>query len=229
MGNWLLDKEFRNMKKSIKLIVICILLIHNYSAVLAQNKFEGGPIIGFGVSSFHGSNNQDFSLHDHIGFLLNYKFKDKLILQTSVLHSTKGYTHDLLFPYEKVKLRYIDLIENFIYQPAKTFYIGGGIYTGWLYRSKYRHLVYSDYFYDSNISGIVHKFDFGLNGSIGIQFENGIEFEISFLYGLQNVFKASSSNALYNGNGITYGIPPEAKGKNTVISTSFCYLFGSKH
>src|SRR4030095_7846154 len=159
--------------------------------VRAQDKINAGINIGAGISSLHGNGYGANKMHAQGGLFVNYNLKEKLKIQAAALLSSKGYASSFYKPSERVQLLYMDLIATLKYTPWKVFFIGGGIYTGGLLSSHYRYLAYSnDYYGDPDISNIVNTFDYGLNGSIGCQFDNGVGFEFSVLYGFQGFFKS---------------------------------------
>jgi len=208
-------------------IFLSTLLYSKYS--FAQDKINAGLIFGAGVSSLHNNGYGANKVHFHAGIPVNFKLNEKFVLQSTVLLSSKGYSSSFFKPAVRMKLHYVDLIATLKYFPVKVLFLGGGLYTGGLISSSYKYLAYSnDYYGEPDISNIVNKFDYGINGSIGCQFDNGFGFEFSLMYGLQNVFNSNMSDTLVGYYGYPYTIPAEAQGKNMVISTSFYYMIGNK-
>ena len=217
------------MRRSFTFIIIGIFLLVNVitTDAYAQNKLSAGFNVGTGVSSLHDNGYGANKLHIHFGVPLNYKINKNFEIQTTALISSKGYTSSIYKPSERMSFYYLDLVTTLKYIPWKIFFIGSGLYTSGLMYSHYKYLAYSyDYYGEPDVSGIVNKFDYGLNGSFGCQYENGIGFEVSILYGLRDVFNSHISDTLDGYYGAPHIIPAEANGNNVVISTSFYYLFG---
>ena len=209
------------------ILIGAALLINVNSTVFAQNKISAGFNAGAGISSLYGNGYGANKLHAHIGVPVNFEFNKNLEFQATALLSSKGYASSFYKPTERMKLYYMDLVATLKYFPYKIAFIGGGLYASGLLKSQYRYLAYSnDYYGEPDISNIVNKFDYGLNGSIGCQFDNGVGFDFSILFGLQDVLNSNISDTLVGYYGYPYVIPAEANGNNMVISTSFYYLFG---
>lgn len=209
--------------------ILFSVLVTSHS-VVAQVKTKVGIKIGAGISSLHGNAYGSNKFHRHIGLPLNFEINKHLEIEGTFLLSNKGYSSSLIHPKEKLNLYYLDYITTLKFTPYKIFFIGGGFYTGGLLYSHYEYLAYSrDYYGEPDLSDILHKLDYGLNGSIGCQFKSGIGFEFSVSYGLQDVFNSNRSDTLVGYSGLPYVVPAESNGKNMVIATSFYYLFGKNN
>ena len=198
-----------------------------FDMALAQSKVNAGLIAGVGISSLNDNNYGANKLNIHIGLPVNFNINKKLDFQTTLQLATMGYSSSFYKPSERLKLYYLDIIPVIKYAPFKIFFLEGGFYAGVLLNSNYRYLAYSnDYYGEPDISNVVNKYDYGFTGGMGCQFDNGIGFKFSVLYGLQNVFNSNISDTLVGYYGHPYVIPSDANGSNMVISTSFYYLFG---
>jgi len=216
-----------NRKILYYLILFFILIIANSKQLFAQGKFSAGPIIGIGTSSIRGNKQFDIKPHIHAGLLTNYRINDKFNLQSSVVLSTKGYADAMIFPHDNMSLRYLDFIFNIKYFVWEDIFVGAGVQTGIMGYSYYKELYYgTDYYNESNLSGIVNKVDYGISGCVGWQFDNNIGIEISCICGIRNVFNSNSEEQITGEYGDTFFIQNNFKGKNLVSSGSFYYLIG---
>ncbi len=192
-------------------------------STFAQNKLQLGPIVGVGVASM--SDNYDHK-NFHTGILSSFVLSPRLNLQPALLVSSKWYADTFIKADKEVELNYIDLITTLKYTPWKYFFMGIGVQAGYLLKASYSYLAYGTDYYDRiNLTPYANKMDVGVNLKLGCRFDSGIGLEISYIGGLIDVFDDNLKSFKGN-NWNTVTIPIKGRGKNTVISTSFYFLFG---
>jgi hypothetical protein len=197
-----------------------------------QQKFKFGPMLGLGFSSLDERKSNFHHIRLQTGIIISYQIANKLFFQPTVMLTGKGYESDLfLFPgNDRVNLTYCDVSMIFKYNPWNILLVGLGIEGGRLLKANYKYLAYGTDYYDSgNISSAVNKFDYGINGTLGCRFQNGINMEISLMFGLADVFNDNRSDTFHGDSyGYSFHISENAKGQNTVISGTLYYLFKTK-
>ncbi|HMT27903.1 MAG TPA: porin family protein [Bacteroidia bacterium] len=214
----------------LKRIITIFILLCTFSKSYSQSKIQLGPVVGVGICSIYENNDEDFRIHGHTGIIGNYDINKKFRLQPALVISNKGYWNPNGYYNTRLKLTYLDVIVNMKYFPYKSFFIGAGLQTGYLIRSKYIFLAYGTDYYDTfNINETTNKLDIGISGCMGFQFQNRVGIELSILYGLRNIFNDKSSQHFQSDQ---YDYPAwissKVQGKNVVISPSFYYLISRK-
>ena len=203
-------------------IIFIILLIT--ADCNSQDTIRIGPVFGTGITYIHENDARDFRIHGHVGLLGNINLNKKFHLQPSILLTNKGFWD----PDQRLRLTYLDLTVTTKFFLTNTFFAGIGPQVGWLLSNKYIYLAYGTDYYDTfNIDDALNKFDFGVNSCLCFEFKNRTGLEISLVYGLRDIFNKKSSKRYVSENyNYPVSISSEVKGKNTVVATTFYYLFG---
>lgn len=211
------------MKNSKKLIfaslVITFMTLTNANAQDSASKF--GVKGGVNFSNLYTEDVDDNNVLTgfNVGFFAKLPISNNIALQPEISYTGKGaelvYNNALVSGTAQFKLDYIEVPLLLVVNVTKNFNIHAGPYAAYMVSAKTTNKSDSgSYNFEDNIdTDDFNKFDAGLAGGVGLDFEP-VSFGVRYNYGLTKIGKEDSSTSFSS---------PDAK--NSVLSVYTAFAF----
>ena len=211
------------MKNSKKLIfaslVITFMTLTNANAQDSASKF--GVKGGVNFSNLYTEDVDDNNVLTgfNVGFFAKLPISNNIALQPEISYTGKGaelvYNNALVSGTAQFKLDYIEVPLLLVVNVTKNFNIHAGPYAAYMVSAKTTNKSDSgSYNFEDNIdTDDFNKFDAGLAGGVGLDFEP-VSFGVRYNYGLTKIGKEDSSTSFSS---------PDAK--NSVLSVYAAFAF----
>ena len=193
------------------------------TSVNSQNTrfgFKAGPNSNVFYLKSEGTGGSDsrYSLTKpgfHVGGVVDLGISENFSIQPQLLFNMKGGKITLSGTETDFTFYTIDLPINLLYRHAG-FFAGGGpnISYGVSAKGKATGGTEEDLYESTTLGGKFNRFEFGVNGTMGYQFESGFTLATNYTPGLSDIFKENS------------GTTGTIKSHNSAWSFSIGYVFG---
>ena len=147
------------------------------------------------VKNYIGSDDHKMKTGFHVGAVANYRINPKFALEADLLYSMQGYKDKMTVEAEQiinnenftVTSHYLTLPIAAKFYPVDNFYVECGPQVGYLLSKKGK----LDNWDNDNpfTSDVNKKFDFGILGGLGYEFDNGFLVEARYVHGLTGTMK----------------------------------------
>jgi outer membrane immunogenic protein len=192
-----------------KLFILLFFFIPGLNSAFAQKDI--GIKFGLNISNVNHSNENNFTnlLDFNSGVVVRFKISDKLLLNTEVLASTKGF-NSLLIPQGTIanQLTYLSFPVLIHYYATDKIYFQLGPEFNFLTKAKMKNSAV-----DESVTKDYNRFDFSIAGGVGFKILKVLNLETRYSFGLSQINKEANNIGTH---------------KNRTLQVNLIYLLRSK-